>query len=196
MYHFLRALLSWGKISSEAVPICLQECQQCRIRHCWHALQHLSEALDVAYGEGSPQARHRFETLRQTLKDAPDGIDRVIRVLRYLSKKHPRRKVISRVLAFFRKQRHRMHYAELRARGMQIGSGPVEAANKTLFKVRMKGSGMRWSEHGTGQPILSFRALWKSGRFDAAWRQISRALAPPKFEFRSRNRHNILSMAN
>ena len=100
------------------------------------------------------------------------------------------------MLAFFLKQRHRMHYAEFRARRMQIESRPVEAANKTLFKVRMKASGMRWSEHGTGQQILTFRALWKSGRFDAAWRQISRALEPLMFEFRSRNQHNILSMAN
>ena len=45
----------------------------------------MSEALDVACGEGSPQARLRFETLHQILKDAPDGIDRVIRALRYLS---------------------------------------------------------------------------------------------------------------
>ena len=106
------------------------------------------------------------------------------------------RKPITRVLKFFKKHQHRMRYAEVRARGMPIGSGAVESSNKVLIKTRMKGAGMRWSENGTGQPILTFRALWKSGRFDAAWRQISRALEPPVFEFRSRQRHNILTMAN
>ena len=167
-----------------------------QVLDCWHALQHLKEALDAAYGEGSPEAWHRFEKLRETLKEGEDGIGKVIRALRRLAKKHPRRKPITRVLNFFKKQQHRMRYAEVRARGMPIGSGAVESSNKVLIKTRMKGAGMRWSENGTGQPILTFRALWKSGRFDAAWRQISRALEPPEFEFRSRQRHNILTMAN
>ena len=48
-------------------------------------LQHLKEALDCAYGEGTAEAMHRFETLRETLKESPDGIDKVLRSLRYLS---------------------------------------------------------------------------------------------------------------
>ena len=167
-----------------------------QVLDCWHALQHLKEALDTAYGEGSPKAWNRFETLRETLKEGKDGIGKVIRALRHLAKKHPRRKPIARVLNFFRKHQHRMRYAEVHTRGMPIGSGAVESSNKVLIKSRMKGAGMRWSENGTGQPILTFRALWKSGRFGAAWRQISRALEPPEFEFRSRQRHNILTMAN
>ncbi len=167
-----------------------------QVPDCWHALQHLKEALDTAYGEGSPQAWNRLETLREILKEGKDGIDRVIRSLRHLVNKHPRRKPITRVLNFFRKQQHRMRYSEVHTRGMPIGSGAVESSNKVLIKSRMKGAGMRWSENGTGQPILTFRALWKSGRFGAAWRQISRALEPQELEFRSRKRHNILTMAN
>ena len=72
-----------------------------------------------------------------------------------LAKKHPRRKPITRVLNFFKKQQHRMRYAEVHARGMPIGSGAVESSNKVLIKTRMKGAGMRWSENGTGQPILT-----------------------------------------
>ncbi len=166
-----------------------------QVLDCWHALQHLKEALDTAYGEGSPKAWNRFETLRETLKEGKDGIGKVIRALRHLAKKHPRRKPIARVLNFFRKHQHRMRFAEVHTRGMPIRSGAVESSNKVLIKSRMKGAGMRWSENGTGQPILTFRALWKSGRFGAAWRQISRALEPPEFEFRSRQRHNIVKMA-
>ncbi len=132
-----------------------------QVLDCWHALQHLKEALDTAYGEGSPNAWNRFETLRETLKEGNDGIGKIIRALRHLAKKHPRRKPIARVLNFFRKHQHRMRYAEVHTRGMPIGSGAVESSNKVLIKSRMKGAGMRWSEHGTGQPILTFRALWK-----------------------------------
>ena len=60
-----------------------------QVLDCWHALQHLKEALDTAYGEGSPTAWNRFETLRETLKEGKDGIGKVIRALRHLAKKHP-----------------------------------------------------------------------------------------------------------
>ena len=55
----------------------------------WHALQHLKEELDRAFGDGTAEAVHRFEKLRETLKEDPDGIDKVLRSLRYLSRKHP-----------------------------------------------------------------------------------------------------------
>ena len=89
-----------------------------------------------------------------------------------------------------------MKYSGVREQGLPVGSGPVEAANKVLIKSRMKGAGMRWSQVGTGQPILTFRALWKSGRFDAAWRKLSQALEPPEFRFQDRKPATILKMAN
>ena len=45
------------------------------------------------------------------------------------------------LLAFFRKHRQRMRYHALKAEGVAIGSGVVEAANKTLVTQRMKRSG-------------------------------------------------------
>ena len=44
---------------------------------------------------------------------------------------------IERELAFFRKHRQRMRYHALKAEGVAIGSGVVEAANKTLVTQRM-----------------------------------------------------------
>ena len=75
---------------------------------------------------------------------------------------------VERELAFFRKHRHRMRYHALKQQGIAIGSGIVEAANKTLVTQRMKRSGMRWCIVG-GQAVLTFRALLKSGRFESAW---------------------------
>lgn len=61
-----------------------------------------------------------------------------------------------------------MTYADFRARGLPIGSGPVEAAGKTLIKTRMCRSGMRWSRTG-GQHILNLRTLIKSDRWTPTW---------------------------
>ncbi|MCY4463537.1 MAG: hypothetical protein OXC26_24560 [Albidovulum sp.] len=55
-----------------------------------------------------------------------------------------------------------MRYSELRAEKLAIGSGVVEAANKTLAAARMKRSGMRWHTKSE-QAIPGFRTLQKSG---------------------------------
>ena len=49
-----------------------------------------------------------------------------------------------------------MRYHALKEEGIAIGSGVVEAANKTLVTQRMKRSGMRWPIVG-GQAVLTFR---------------------------------------
>ena len=129
----------------------------------WHACEHLRTASDHAVDP------RWFETYRHILRHDPRGSTRVIRALRYLRDKAGRnRAAIERELAFFRKNRKRMRYRDLSDRGVAIGSGVVEAANKILVTQRMKRSGMRWRIHG-GQAVLTVRALIKSGRFDRAW---------------------------
>ncbi len=130
----------------------------------WHACEHLRVVADHA------AAPHWFEKYREILRHDPRGIDRVIRALRHLrdTAKPAGRADIDRELAFFRKHRHRMRYHALKQQGIAIGSGLVEAANKTLVTQRMKRSGMRWRIVG-GQAVLTFRALIKSGRFESAW---------------------------
>ncbi len=134
----------------------------------YHASEHLKEALDQAHGKGSTKSRSEHERLKVILRETPGGVTTVIRALAYRHRKHPRRKKLTCELKYFRTNRHRMDYAGLKARGLPIGSGVVEAANKTLVAVRMKRSGARWRIAG-GQGVLTFRALAKTGRFDRAW---------------------------
>ena len=135
----------------------------------YHAAEHLNAALGSVYGDGTVEARKRFEALRFTLREEVDGAEKVIRALDYLRKKHPKNKQVEKELAYFRNNRHRMRYQQFAAQGLPIGSGVVEAACKTLVTQRMKQSGMRWGEDG-GQAILTLRGWTQSGdRFDRAW---------------------------
>ncbi len=86
----------------------------------------------------------------------------------HLRTRYPDEERIAQVLGYFRGNRHRMGYAEAKARGLPIGSGVVEAACKTLVTERLKRSGMRWGLPG-GQAILTLRSLVQSQRFDHAW---------------------------
>jgi hypothetical protein len=133
----------------------------------FHASEHLHAAVAAAYGDGTTKTRHRYEELREILRDEPGGVARVIRALDHLRKQHPRAEHIRRCAAYFRKHRHRMDYAGLKAAGLPIGSGLVEAACKTLVAQRLKLSGMRW---GFGaQAILTARGWDQSDRFNEAW---------------------------
>ena len=138
----------------------------------FHAAEHLHGALAAAYGDGTPKTRERFATLRHLLLDEAGGVEKVIRALHYLRNENPRTPRIAEELAYFRRHRKRMNYAEVKAQGLPIGSGVVEAACKTLVAQRMKQSGMRWGMEG-GQAILSARGWCQSDRFDKAWALIA-----------------------
>lgn len=81
------------------------------------------------------------------------------------------------VVTYFRNQHHRMDYPSYRAKGWQIGSGPVEAACKTVVGKRMKGSGMRWGHEGA-DAVCHLRALLLSekAQWDAFWARRRKAV--------------------
>jgi hypothetical protein len=134
-----------------------------------HAASHLDDGLKAAYtGKGAATQKAEYERLRHILRHEHGGVDKVIRRLRYLHDKYPRRKVLTRELKYFRRNKHRMRYAELAEAGLPIGTGITEASCKTLAGQRLKCSGMSWGPDG-GQAILTLRSLIQSDRFDAAW---------------------------
>lgn len=74
--------------------------------------------------------------------------------------------VLAEVVRYFGNQVHRMDYPSYVAKGWAIGSGPIEAACKTVVGQRLKGSGMRWGADGA-DAVCHLRALFKSG--DRQW---------------------------
>lgn len=153
----------------------------------YHAAERLRAAVVAAYGETSPKGRAHFEKLRHVLLEERAGVEKLIRALVHLRDTHPRSRKIDRELWYFRRNRHRMRYAELKAKGYPIGSGVVEAACKTLVTQRMKRSGMRWRHEG-GQAILTFRSLAQSDRFERGW-----SLVAATYKSRVTLPHNVLA---
>jgi hypothetical protein len=66
----------------------------------------------------------------------------------------------------------------VRAVGLPVGSGNVEATCKSLVSVRMKRPGARW-KHTTGDEVMQLRALQLSGRWAPAVQRAIRPLAKP-----------------
>lgn len=138
----------------------------------FHAAEHVHQAVAQVYGDATLETQFRASKLRHLLRDDPAGVDKVIRAIKHLASKHPNKHLVRRALIYFRSNRARMRYAELKAKGLPIGSGVVEAACKTLVTQRLKLSGMRWSTAGA-QAILTPRGWDQSDRFDEAWALIA-----------------------
>ena len=141
----------------------------------YHACEHLKRGCDAAWGEGTAEGKAEFVRLKTLLKEADNGAERVIRVLKYqhrCAKGRNKQKLLEIELTYFRNQKLRMHYADYLRRGLPIASGVMEAACKTLVTQRMKRSGMAWTLMG-GQAILTLRSLIQSQRWSAAWSLLS-----------------------
>lgn len=138
----------------------------------FHAAEHLADALNAVYGDGTIKARNHFDTKRRVLLEDHEGAQKVLDSLTYLARKHASNQRLQAAVTYFRENRARMPYARMTARGLPIGSGVVEAACKTLVAQRLKLSGMRWGVDG-GQAILNLRSWHQSNRFDEAWALIA-----------------------
>ena len=138
----------------------------------YHASEHLSRAAEALFGKSSPEASAWYESWYDNLLESDEAAFALIRSIDYYRKTKNltkrRKKEIRRERTFFLRNKHRMKYAEFLRRGLPIGSGPVEAACKTIVKTRMCRSGMRWSRKG-GQHILHLRSFVKSNRWDSFW---------------------------
>ena len=143
---------------------------------CCHALEHLSLVAEAVFGKGAKEAIQWFERYATVLIEQDDGARRVLRSMDYYARARSlsasQRTAYNQQRKFFANNASRMTYAQFRRRGLPIGSGPVEAACKTLIKQRLCQSGMRWSSEG-GQAILDLRAYIKSGRWNSMWKHYN-----------------------
>jgi hypothetical protein len=130
----------------------------------FHAAEYLWKLAKVLYGEESPQGKRWAQTRCRDLKEkGPKGL------LRALSRRKTATPESHEALRLARKyfgnHRKRMEYAKFRARGLMIGSGPVEAACKSVINQRLKGTGMRWTPEGA-DAMLAVRSTTLSGHSD------------------------------
>jgi len=138
----------------------------------YHAVEHLARAAEVLFGKSSAKKQRWYERYRHRLRHENGAVDATIRSIRYHAEKlradSESARVVRRVIQHFSANKERMRYAAFSARGLPIGSGPVEAACKTVVGNRLKRSGMRWSQSG-GQNVLNLRTAVKSNRWDTLW---------------------------
>lgn len=138
----------------------------------YHTEEHLSKAAEALFGKSSKNGQCWYLKYKARLLEQDGGVEAVLQSMDYHGRtrrlSRGRREALSAERTFLQRNKHRMAYASFRRRGLPVGSGPVEAACKSIVKTRLCRSGMRWSREG-GQRILNFRCYVKSGLWNEFW---------------------------
>lgn len=138
----------------------------------WHAQEHLVELAQVWFGADEAARQAWLAEQRRRLKyEGGQAVLDQLEALDLTERSAAAQQAHEDHTQYFRNHVHRMDYPRYLANGWQIGSGPVEAACKTVVAERLKCSGMRWGEDGA-DAVCHLRALYLSEPqlWDAFWR--------------------------
>lgn len=135
----------------------------------YHAKEHLGTFANF-YFRDKKERTQWIETTGDLLKKK--GVKIVIKLIKQLEKKTQTIEgEKSKLLNYYSNNLKRMDYPHYIRQGLLIGSGAIEAAQRTISQKRLKQSGQRWSISGA-QNVLNLRVINKSNR----WNEIQNLL--------------------
>ena len=132
-----------------------------------HCCEHLSKLAERLFGKKSVQGKKWYSYYRNSLLTKINGVVNLINSAKRHIKKMNKPSLLKE-LTYFLHNKARMRYASFKQEGLPIGSGPVEAACKTIVKARLCCSGMRWTRE-RAQRVLRIRTIIRNDRWDTAW---------------------------
>jgi hypothetical protein len=147
-----------------------------------HATEYLSGASTAFAITDSNESGHQTaadwaSAMRHTLRDEKDGAKKVLQTLAaqaiiiedITTVRESAKEGLQDAVTYFTNHGEHMDYADWTAAGLPIGSGPTEAACKTIIKARMTQAGMRWGMP-SAHAIIWLRALYRTpARWEAFW---------------------------
>lgn len=141
----------------------------------YHAVEAASECAKSAMGPTDPCVRLFVARVKQLLWEGSiDGLQAELQACRLMAPKETQ-KALTVLSGYYEKNRHRLRYRELLERGLVIGSGIIEAANKHVIQTRMKQAGQHWNTTRADR-MADLRALYSTvgaARLHAVIRQAA-----------------------
>lgn len=128
----------------------------------FHAKEYLSQFLEDYFGKEGHKQRYSLWAKSLVEQGALPLIEQIEKLPKTTKKAE---KAQEKILKYYRNNAYRMKYPLYLKKGMQIGSGAIEAAHRTVAQCRLKRSGQRWSKKGA-QNVLNLRVLNMSGRWN------------------------------
>lgn len=130
----------------------------------YHCKEHICE-FAKAYFKGRAKQQQAFidSIINQLTSKKVDGALGQIAALGSGNKDKQLKK--DKLLGYLTNNKKRIDYGSFTEKGLLIGSGPIEAANRNVIQKRLKLSGQRWTIKGA-QQVANLRTTLKSNRWD------------------------------
>lgn len=140
----------------------------------YHWKDNVQKARRELFGAGEVGARW-LESLTNLLMER--GADALLSELLSQKPTYSGRELeaLEQLVGYISERREIIRYRELRARGIQIGSGPTEAQCKTTTQ-RVKGRGRRW-DFANAEYLMNLAALEASDLWDKYWESTAKTAA-------------------
>ncbi len=128
----------------------------------YHAVEHLGKIANLQKGWKKAQRKRWVTKYRRLLFKG--AINDVLGEIRRLCR-GKRSKKLNTERNYFVRNRGRMKYAEIRQKGLPIGSGAMESAIRRVVNLKLKGASIYWlREHA--EAMLLLRSYFKAGRWN------------------------------
>ncbi len=135
----------------------------------YHALEHLSGAVQATWGDDGEAAGGRIEAGRRAVLSAGKaGLDDWLAEVFPAVPPGVSTDPLLGLAAYAAKHPTRMGYADRLAAGRSIGSGAVEGTIKQQVNLRLKRTGARWRVDHVG-PLVELRALSHTPDWQPLW---------------------------
>jgi hypothetical protein len=138
----------------------------------YHCREHVHQVGALQFVGDAVQAQEWVEAMMARLFWG--YVDWTIEGLQALSPRDPQAaEAIRKLIGFLRNSAERVHYRTARKGGYPIGSGGIEAANKSISHVRLKRSGAWWYREQANH-MLALRCAIYNGTFERVFEAYKR----------------------
>ena len=152
----------WERAKTLAADIGLRAEQCLFALDYYHAVEHLSK---LATEKRWKQADRKQWVNKQKKRLLEGKLTLFMDEINTISK-GSKNKIIKRERLYFKNHLAHLKYAELREKGLPIGSGAVESGIRRVINLRLKGPGIFWHKD-TADAMLMLRSYYKAGRWNA-----------------------------
>jgi hypothetical protein len=165
----------WKRLDWIVAQVGLDPCRVVEVLDWCHAVHHVSVAL-ASLPLAEDERTELYKRLRRLLKEGKSRD--VIAELEMLAVGRDKDSSVWREIRYLTKHSDagRLRYSCFRCRRVPMGSGAIESTIRRVLNLRLKGSGIYWTEDNA-EAIFQLRAAVVSGRWEEILERTRAAMA-------------------
>jgi len=165
----------WKRLDWIIARVGIERCRVVEVLDWCHAVHHVSVAL-ASLPLAEDERKGLYKRLRGLLKKGKSRD--VIAELETLAVDEAEESSVWREICYLTKHSDagRLRYNWFRCRGVPMGSGAIESTIRRVLNLRLKGSGIYWTEENA-EAIFQLRAAVISGRWEEVLEHTRDAMA-------------------